>query len=159
MVHRKTLVATLYPRPAKEAMEGYKIIGTLGACILITGVFVPARFTKMVGYISYYSDHQINALALIALAVIAIVLVFTGSPARLMIFGILTLAAVTWAHLRRAPGIQLVDDGISQFAAQAASSIVVQNVSDSITTNTPWWIMLSGSALLVIAGLMQGRRA
>jgi hypothetical protein len=143
----------------KETMEGYKIIGTLGACILAAGVFVPARFTKMVGYISYYSDHQTNALILIALAVIAVVLVFTGSPARLMTFGLLTLAVVTWAYLRRSPGIQLVEGSMSQFAAQAVSLTVVRNVSDSIVVNTPWWIMLGGSALLVISGLMQSRRA
>jgi hypothetical protein len=151
--------AAMYSRPVKETMEGYKIIGTLGACILVAGVFVPARFTRMVGYISYYSDHQTNALILIALATIAVVLVFTGSPARLMTFGLLTLAVVTWAFLRRAPGIQLVEGSMGQIAAQAASLTVVRDVSDSIVTNTPWWIMLFGSALLVMSGLMQSRRA
>ena len=158
MLHHQTRVAALYSRPVKEAMEGYKIIGTLGACILVAGVFVPARFTKMVGYISYYSDYQTNALILIALAVLAVILVFTGSPMRLMTFGVLTLAVVTWTYLRRTAGIQVVEDSVGQLAAQAASLTIVRNVSDSIVTNTPWWIMLAGSALLVIAGLMQSRR-
>jgi hypothetical protein len=143
----------------KEAMEGYKIVGTLGACILIAGVFVPTRFTKMVGYISYYSDHHTNALILIALALIAVILVFTGSPSRLLTFGVLTLAAVTWAYMRRTPGLQMVEDSVSDLAAQATSSTVMRMVSYSVTANTPWWIMLGGSALLVIAGLMQSRRA
>jgi hypothetical protein len=140
-------------------MEGYKVIGTLGACILIAGVFVPARFTKMVGYISYYSDHETNALILIALALLAVVLVFTGTPGRLMTFGVFTLAAVAWAYMRRAPGLQLVEGSMSEFAAQASSLAVMRNMSDSIVTNTPWWIMLAGSSLLVVAGLMQSRRA
>jgi hypothetical protein len=157
-LHHQTRVAAQYSRPVKEAMEGYKIIGTLGACILVAGVFVPARFTKMVGYISYYSDYQTNALILIALAVLAVILVFTGSPMRLMTFGVLTLAVVTWTYLRRAAGIQIVENSVGQLAAQAASLTIVRTVSDSIVTNTPWWIMLAGSALLVIAGLMQSRR-
>ena len=117
-------------------MEGYKIIGTLGACILVAGVFVPARFTKMVGYISYYSDYR-NALILIALAVIAVVLVFSGSPMRLMTFGVLTLAVVTWTYMRRTPGIQAVENSMSQLAFQATSLTIVRNVSDSIVSNTP----------------------
>jgi len=146
-------------RSVKETMEGYKIIGTLGACILVAGVFVPARFTKMVGYISYYTDYQTNALILITLAVIAVVLVFSGSPMRLMTFGVLTLAVVTWTYMRRTPGIQAVETSMSQLAAQATSLTIVRNVSDSIVSNTPWWLMLAGSALLVIAGLMQSKRA
>jgi hypothetical protein len=142
----------------KEAMEGYKVIGTLGACILIAGVFVPARFTTMVGYISYYSDHQTNALALVALAVIAVVLVYTGTPGRLLTFGMLTLGAVAFAYLRRTPSIHMIQGGMSEFASQAAALAVVKNVSNTIATNTPWWIMLGGSALLVVAGLMQARR-
>ena len=159
MLHHQTRVAAPYSRPVKEAMEGYKIIGTLGACILVAGVFVPARFTKMVGYISYYSDYQINALILIALAVLAVILVFAGSPLRLMTFGVLTLAVVTWTYTRRTPGVQAVENSVSQLAAQATSLTVVRTVSDSIVTNTPWWLMLAGSALLVIAGLMQSKRA
>ncbi|MFN8468491.1 MAG: hypothetical protein U0X20_23235 [Caldilineaceae bacterium] len=112
----------------------------------------------MVGYISYYSDYQTNALILIALAILAVILVFTGSPMRLMTFGVLTLAVVTWTYLRRGAGIQVVESSVGQLAAQAASLTIVRNVSDSIVTNTPWWIMLAGSALLVIAGLMQSRR-
>jgi hypothetical protein len=154
----QTQVAARYSKSVKEAMEGYKLVGTLGACILVAGVFVPTRFTKMVGYISYYSDHHTNALILIALAVMAVVLVFTGSPARLMTFGVLTLAAVTWAYMRRVPGIQLVEGSMGDLAAQAASSSVMRTVSYSVSANTPWWIMLGGSALLVIAGLMQARR-
>lgn len=159
MLPHQTRVTALCSRSVKDAMEGYKIIGTLGACILVAGVFVPARFTKMVGYISYYSDYQTNALILIALAVIAVVLVFSGSPMRLMTFGVLTLAVVTWTYMRRTPGIQAVETSVSQLAAQATSLTIVRNVSDSIVSNTPWWLMLAGSALLVIAGLMQSKRA
>ena len=158
-LHHQTRVTALCSRSVKEAMEGYKIIGTLGACILVAGVFVPARFTKMVGYISYYSDYQTNALILIALAVIAVVLVFTGSPMRLMTFGVLTLAVVTWTYMRRTPGIQARRRQYEPVGSPGTSLTIVRNVSDSIVTNTPWWIMLAGSALLVIAGLMQSRRA
>jgi hypothetical protein len=142
----------------KEAMEGYKIVGTLGACILAAGVFAPARLTKMVGYISYFSDHQTNALIMIALAMIALLLVFYGTPGRLMSFGVFTLAAVAWAYMRRTPGLRLVEGNVGDLAAQAVSLSVVQRVSDSMVTNTPWWLMLAGSALLVIAGLLQSKR-
>jgi hypothetical protein len=139
-------------------MEVYKIVGTLGACILAAGVFAPARLTTMVGYISYFSDHQTNALILIALAMIALLLVFYGSPGRLMTFGVFTLAAVAWAYMRRTPGLRLIEGNVGDLAAQAISFPALQHMSDSMVTNTPWWLMLAGSALLVIAGLLQTKR-
>jgi hypothetical protein len=139
-------------------METYKIVGALGAFILAIGVFVPARFIKMVGYVSYYTDHQTGGLLLAALAVLALVLVFRGSPTKLLTFGLITLAAVAWAYLRRNPSLQAVEESFGELAAQAGALPLVQQTSASITTNTPWWVMLSGSALLVVAGLMQSRR-
>jgi hypothetical protein len=140
-------------------MEPYKIVGTLGAFILAIGVFVPARFIKMVGYISYYTDHQTNGLILAALAVLALFLVFRGSPANLLTFGVLMLAAVAWVYLRHNPSLLAVEESVGQLTAQAAALPILRQTSASITANTPWWIMLSGSALLVVAGLMHTRRA
>ena len=140
-------------------MEPYKIVGAAGACILMAGVFMPARVVKVAGYISYYTDHQAGGVILAVLACIALVLVFVGSPTKLFLFGGITLSVVTWAYLRRNPSVQLVEDSVGQLAAQAAALPLLQGATDSITTNTPWWIMLGGSALLVIAGLMQVRRA
>ncbi len=140
-------------------MEPYKLVGAAGACILMAGVFMPARVAKMAGYISYYTDHQTGGVVLAALAAIALVLVFVGSPTKLFLFGWITLSMVAWAYLRRNPSVQLVEDSVNQLAAQAAALSLVQGATDSITINTPWWIMLGGSALLVIAGLMQVRRA
>lgn len=139
-------------------MESYKIVGALGACILAAGVFMPSRFIRMVGYMSYFTDHQTNALILVALAAIALVLVFTGSPAKLLLFGLLTLSTVAWAYMRRNPGLQMVEQSVGQLAAQAAALPLMQQATNSVSNNTPWWIMLGGSALLVIAGLMQTRR-
>lgn len=139
-------------------METYKIVGTLGAFILAIGVFVPARFIRMVGYISYYTDHQTNGLILAALAIIALYLVFRGSAANLLTFGLLMLTAVAWVYLRRNPSLQAVEESVGQLTAQAAALPILQQTSASIATNTPWWIMLGGSALLVLAGLMHTRR-
>ncbi len=139
-------------------MEGYKIVATLGACILAAGVFVPARLTRMAGYISYFSDQQTNGLILIALALMAILLVFIGSPAKLFTFGLLTLTVVAWAYLRRNTDLQTVEYSVNELASQAASMPMLHQVADSITTNTPWWVMLGGSALLVVAGLMQEKK-
>jgi hypothetical protein len=119
---------------------------------------MPSRMMKMAGYISYYTDHQTNGLILVALAIIAILLVFTGSPAKLFTFGLLTLTAVSWAYLRRNPSLQMVEESVGQLAAQAVALPLMRQTTASITNNTPWWIMLGGSALLVIAGLMQARR-
>ena len=139
-------------------MEPYKLVGAAGACILMAGVFMPARVVKVAGYISYYTDHQTGGVLLALLACVALVLVFVGSPTKLFLFGGITLSAVAWAYLRRNPGVQFVEDSVGQLAAQAAALPLVQGATDSITINTPWWIMLGGSALLVIAGLMQVRR-
>jgi hypothetical protein len=140
-------------------MEPYKIVGAAGACILMAGVFMPSRVVKMAGYISYYTDHQMGGVVLAVRACIALILVFVGSPTKLFLFGGITLSMVAWAYLRRNPGVQLVEDSVGQWAAQAAALPLVQGATDSITNNTPWWIMLGGSALLVIAGLMQVRKA
>ena len=140
-------------------MELSKVIGAAGACTLLAGVFMPARVVTVAGYISYYTDHRTDGVILAVLACVALILVFTGSPTKLFLFGGITLTAVAWAYLRRNPGVQLVEDSVSQLAAQAAALPLVQGTTDSITTNTPWWIMLGGSALLVIAGLVQTRRA
>jgi hypothetical protein len=140
-------------------MEPYKIVGLVGAFILAIGVFIPTRVTKMMGYISYYTDHQTSGLILVALAILALFLVFRGSATHLLTFGLLMLTAVAWTYLRRNPGLQAVEDSVSQFTAQAAALPLLRQTSTSITANTPWWIMLGGSALLVVAGLMNPRRA
>lgn len=139
-------------------MELSKMVGAAGACILLAGVFMPARVVRMAGYISYYTDHQTGGVILALLACIALFLVFAGSPTKLFLFGGITLTTVAWAYMRRNPTVQLVEDSVGQLAAQAAALPLMQQTTDSITTNTPWWIMLGGSALLVIAGLMQARR-
>jgi hypothetical protein len=140
-------------------MESDKIIGILGACILAAGVFMPSRFIKLTHYISYFNDNQTNGLILIALALIALLLVYTGSPTKLLLFGLLTLAMVAWAYMRRNPSLQIVENSMSQLAAQAGALPMMRYAALSVVHNTPWWSMLGGSALLVIAGLMQARRA
>lgn len=139
-------------------MESYKIVGALGACILAAGVFMPSRFLKMVGYVSYFTDHQTNALILCALAVVALLLVYRGSATKLYLFGMVTLLIVAWAYLRHDSGIQSVETSVGQIAAQAAATPLFHQATASVTNNTPWWIMLCGSGLMVIAGLMQARR-
>lgn len=142
----------------KDAMESYKIVGALGAFILAAGVFMPSRFLKMVGYASYFTDDQTNGLILIALAVIALLLIYRGSATKLYLFGMLTLSTVAWAYTRHNVGMQSVEASVGKLAAQAVALPIMQHATFPASNNTPWWIMLCGSALLVIAGLMQARR-
>jgi len=139
-------------------MEGYKIVGALGACILTIGVFMPTRLAKVVGYISYFTSNNFTAVILVLLAAIALVMVFTGSPARLMLFGMVTLLAVTWAYLRQDPQFQAVESAVADLATQSPVLPLVGRTVRSLTPNTPWWLMMAGSALLVVAGLMEARK-
>ena len=143
----------------KDTMESYKIVGALGACILAAGVFMPSRFLRMVGYASYFTDHQTNGLLLSALAVVALLLVYKGSATKLYLFGMLTLAMVAWAYTRHGIGLQNVEASVGKIAAQATAMPLFHQAAFSVNNSTPWWVMLCGSGLMVIAGLMQARRA
>ena len=139
-------------------MEGYKIVGTFGAIILAVGVFMPTRLAKVVGYISYFTNDHTAAVVLVALAAIALLLVFTGTPARLMMFGLVTLLAVTWSYLRQDPTLMAVETTVTNLAGQAPALPAIKTTAAWITPTTPWWMMMAGSALLVIAGLMEARK-
>lgn len=139
-------------------MEGYKIVGTLGACILAIGVFMPTRLAKVVGYISYFTSNNFTAVILVVLAAIALLLVFTGSPTRLILFGMVTLLAVTWAYLRQDQGFQAVESAVTDLAAQSPVLPMLSQIVRAWTPNTPWWTMMAGSALLVVAGLMEAHK-
>ena len=140
-------------------MEGYKIVGVTGACILALGIFMPSRVATMAGYINYYTAHQTNGVILLLLALVAFVLVFTGSPAKLFLFGIITLVAVAWTFLCTDPSLHLLEANVGQMAADAVSLPMLKLTQASISRNLPWWIMLGGSSLLVVAGMMQVRRS
>lgn len=140
-------------------MEGYKVVGVTGAFILTLGVFMPARIATLAGYISYYTSHQTNGIVLALLAVVALILVFYGSPAKIFLFGTITLTTVLWTFLRANPSLHLLEANVTQLAADAAALPLLHLTAGSFSHNLPWWVMLGGSALLVIAGLMQVRRA
>lgn len=145
------------PAP-RENMDAYKLIGTLGAFIVAAGVFMPSRLHTVAAYVSYYTDYRTNALMLIGLAAVALLLVYMGSPIKLLTFGVLTLTMVGWTQMRRIPGLYQVEHQVSQFAAQATSLPGLQQATASITNYTPWWVMLAGSTLLVISGLLYVRK-
>jgi len=140
-------------------MEGYKIVGVTGASILALGIFMPSRVATMAGYISYYTAHQTDGIILFLLALGAFMLVFTGSPAKLFLFGILTLTTVAWIFLRTDPSLHQLEANVGRLAAEAAALPMLRLTESSISRNLPWWVMMGGSSLLVIAGLMRVRRA
>lgn len=140
-------------------MEAYKIVGVLGATVLALGAFMPSRVSAMAGYISYYTAYETNGLILILVVLVALVLVFRGSPAKLFLFGVTTLTVVAWTFLRANPSLRLLESHAGRLVEDAASLPLIQFTTASLSRNLPWWVMLGGSAMLVVAGLMQVRRS
>jgi hypothetical protein len=152
-------------------VEGYKIVGIVGVFVLVLGVFMPAPLQGIGQSISYFASQPTGGSLIFALAVLALLFTYTGNGTRLFVLSVLTVIVVGWPYIiRQAPGLNAVGHSVSGLTDSMASSVAGTVSFTSATTypirsallgmgnGFPWFVMLAGGALLVIASLMAPRQ-
>lgn len=139
-------------------MPGYKIIGGIGAIILAASVLMPSRLAGAAGYIAYVAVQPTNALLLLAVAVMAVLLIYANRGGQLFVLAMAAMCVVVWALLRNGTGLVSAGNGLSAFTMQLTSIPLVRTVSNAVNFVGVWWVMLAGAALLVAAALMAPRQ-
>jgi len=139
-------------------MPGYKIVGGIGAIILAASVLMPSRIAGVTSYIAYVTAQPTNALLVLAIAVMAVLLIYANRGGQLFLLAMAAMCVVVWAFLRNKTGLGGVEDGLSAFTMQLTSTPLMRTVSSAVDFVGVWWVMFAGAALLVAAALMAPRQ-
>ena len=142
-------------------MSFKQIIGIIGSLLLILGVFIPLVKIPIVGGITFYDNSKLEAIIVIAIAVVSVFLVVAKRYILLWISGIALLAVVS------VRGIQTIQKLYS--AKSTAEKIFGEKLTAKITgklTNVAidhvhisWGLifLIVGAILIILCALLATR--
>ena len=135
-------------------MSGYKIIGTVGAIIMTIGVFMPARVTGFGSYVSYFSDQRNSALMLLALAIVAIGLLYSGQFGRMLLVSLIIIIGVNWLFMYPGPHMLGIERSFAEVTDEIAHIELVRQATGLLHIREAWYVMLVGGSLLLISAML-----
>lgn len=139
-------------------MQVYKVLAGIGAIVLALSVLMPARMGSVVGQVAYIAAQPVNGFLLIAVAVMAVLLIYSNRSNYMFVLAMAALVTVAAIYLRRGENLVALPNDISRLTAQVAALPLVRTSTGAVNYVGGWWMMALGALLMMAASLIVPKR-
>lgn len=138
-------------------MENGRILGLIGAVLLLAGLFLPLFSVPVLGAITFYANAEMQALMVGALALASAALAAAGRARWLLATGLGAFGVMAATYVRARASLErmreIEGDGLQAEILRA----LADRAADSVTVEWGWAVLILGAGMVTLAGALGWR--
>ena len=138
-------------------MENGRILGLIGAVLLLAGLFLPLFSVPVLGPITFYGNAEMQALMVGALALASAALAAAGRARWLLATGLGAFGVMAATYVRARASLErmreIEGDGLQAEILRA----LADRAADSVTVEWGWAVLILGAGMVTLAGALGWR--